>query len=455
MIDIRVEPHHNYLDESGTCHHNSGKTRTAAAEVAIHATGRYPDWWKGHRFDSANEWTIVGETNESVRDIQQAALVGTIDEDRKPSGTGWIPHADIISLTFRQSSIANVAECLSIKHFSGGVSRLYFKSYEMGASKMQGVARDGVWMDEEAISQGEEIFTELQTRLVDRQGILLFSRTPLLGLTPIIKHFVDGGPGVYYATATWKESPHITEEIQEKLTARYPSHERATRTAGIPMMGTGAVYDVPDEELLVDPFKIPLYYRRICGIDYGVDHPAAAAWLAHDADTDIIYLYDCYKQSGETAAYHARTINSRGKWIPVSWPHDGLAREKGTGRNLRDQYEENGVNMLHQYACLEASEKGSDGRKTREPATLDLLERMRTGRFKVFDSPNCHLFLEEKRMLHRKDGRIVPVRDDVESAVRYALMMIRFALASSDKSSSTMTRDLESAEYNPLSMYGA
>src|SRR3990167_2237350 len=27
-----------------------GKTRTAAAEVAIHASGQYPSWWKGRRF---------------------------------------------------------------------------------------------------------------------------------------------------------------------------------------------------------------------------------------------------------------------------------------------------------------------------------------------------------------------------------------------------------------------
>jgi hypothetical protein len=31
------------------------------------------------------------------------------------------------------------------------------------------------------------------------------------------------------------------------------------------------------------------------------------------------------------------------------------------------------------------------------------------------------------RMYHRKDGRIVKERDDVMSASRYALMMIRFA----------------------------
>ena len=28
-----------------------GKTSAGAAEIAMHATGRYPDWWEGRRFE--------------------------------------------------------------------------------------------------------------------------------------------------------------------------------------------------------------------------------------------------------------------------------------------------------------------------------------------------------------------------------------------------------------------
>jgi hypothetical protein len=28
-----------------------GKTMAGGMEAAMHATGRYPDWWKGRRFD--------------------------------------------------------------------------------------------------------------------------------------------------------------------------------------------------------------------------------------------------------------------------------------------------------------------------------------------------------------------------------------------------------------------
>lgn len=56
---------------------------------------------------------------------------------------------------------------------------------------------------------------------------------------------------------------------------------------------------------------------------------------------------------------------------------------------------------------------------------MDMLDRMMTGRFKVFRT--CGAWLEERRLYHRKDGKIVKERDDVISASRYALMMLRFA----------------------------
>lgn len=58
---------------------------------------------------------------------------------------------------------------------------------------------------------------------------------------------------------------------------------------------------------------------------------------------------------------------------------------------------------------------------------MELLERMHTGRFKVLDTPACRDFLREKQMLHRKDAKIVAVNDDIESAVRYGLMDLRYA----------------------------
>src|SRR5215469_6909702 len=64
-----------------------GKTLAGGFEAAIHATGRYPDWWTGRRFDRPTVGWACGVSGEVVRDTVQRVLVG-----RSGSiGTGAIP----------------------------------------------------------------------------------------------------------------------------------------------------------------------------------------------------------------------------------------------------------------------------------------------------------------------------------------------------------------------------
>src|SRR5688572_8405849 len=53
-----------------------GKTLSAAMETAMHTTGKYPDWWQGHRFNGPVLFVVGGKTNETVRDICQKELFG-------------------------------------------------------------------------------------------------------------------------------------------------------------------------------------------------------------------------------------------------------------------------------------------------------------------------------------------------------------------------------------------
>src|SRR4051812_28075866 len=53
----------------------SGKSIAAAYEVALHATGLYPDDWPGYRFDRAPRIWACGETSEVIRDTIQRLLL--------------------------------------------------------------------------------------------------------------------------------------------------------------------------------------------------------------------------------------------------------------------------------------------------------------------------------------------------------------------------------------------
>ena len=69
--------------------------------------------------------------------------------------------------------------------------------------------------------------------------------------------------------------------------------------------------------------------------------------------------------------------------------------------------------------------EGSGGNGV-EAGLSDMLDRMQTGRFKVFAGLDG--WLQEFRLYHRKDGRVVKERDDLLSATRYGLMMKRKAI---------------------------
>lgn len=428
----------------------TGKTRTAAAEVAIHATGRYPGWWRGRRWDRPINIIVAGQTNEDLRDIQQKALFGEHGAGRTLDGTGWIPKECFGTHGYRQCGITNVLDYIKVQHVSGGWSHISLKSYQQGWEAFKGREVDLLWLDEEP--DDFRVFTECQTRVMTRMGLLLFTNTPLKGMSQIVAHFLEGGKGITYIPATWDDAPHLSAEQKTEYRERYPVHERDARTKGIPMMGTGLVYNVPDEMILIDPFPLPKHYRRICAVDFGIDHPGAAAWIAYNADQDITYLYDCYKQSGETPAYHAQAIIARGPWIPVAWPHDGMVRDKGTGIPLANQYRKRSVNMLPEPVRWSDELRlgravENRGAQSREAGSMDLLERMHTGRFKVFSGPQCEPFLAEKRMLHRKEGQIVPKADDIESAVRYCHMALQHAISFVEHSSPVQT---QVPTYDPL-----
>ena len=336
-------------------------------------------------------------------------------------GTGWLPQSRIIEATRRQAGVSEVVDKIKVRHKSGGQSEVTLKTYQQEAKGRRGAKLDFVWLDEEC---KQDSYTEAQTRILDRRGLLLMTFTPLLGPTETVRHFMEAkdGSGIYMKNVTWDDAPHLDKKEKERLWLSYPAHERDARAKGIPMLGTGAIFPINDQDISIDPFEIPGFWYRINGVDFGIDHPAAGAFCAIDRDSDTFYVYDAYKAAGQTAVYHAAALNKHGKWIPNAWPHDGMQRDKGSGIALKDQYRKHSLYMLKEHAHY-LDERGNH----REPGVIEMLEYMKTGRFKVFS----HLsdWFEEKRLYHRKDGQIVPKYDDLLSATRMAFIMRRYAKA--------------------------
>ncbi|WP_225784468.1 terminase large subunit domain-containing protein [Xenophilus sp. Marseille-Q4582] len=390
-----------------------GKSLSGAAEMAIHLTGQYPDWWEGRRFDKPVTAWASGVTGESVRDTVQRLLVGRPGQ----YGTGFIPAASFEGEPKKAMGVPDLLDSVAVKHASGGVSRLYFKRYEQGREKWQGETLDIVWFDEEPPA---DIYTEGLTRTNATGGMAYMTFTPLLGMSQIVMRFLHSKSADQSVTSmTIDDVEHYTEEQKRTIVESYPPHEREARAKGIPTLGSGRIFPVPEEDIKVAPFAVPAHWPRINGLDFGWDHPTAAVQLAWDRDADCVYVIKAHRMREAVPVIHAATVKAWGEWVPTAWPHDGLQHDKGSGDQLAKQYAAAGLLMLKEQASHETGGNGV------EAGLMDMLERMQTGRFKVFSSLGD--WFQEFLLYHRKDGKVVKEMDDLMSATRYALMMKRKA----------------------------
>lgn len=256
--------------------------------------------------------------------------------------------------------------------------------------------------------------------------------TPENGATELVNQYTgeNRSDAQCLLNVTWDDAPHLDEQAKKDILSNVPLWQHDMRSKGIPVLGEGMVYPVLDDDIICDPFEIPNYFKRVAAIDFGVTHPTAGAWVAYDADQDIIYLTEVYRKGGsgdEISAQHAAVFNAKGRHVPVIYPHDG-DNERGTGPTYRDMYtQQHGVNMH-----LKFSNEGESQSNYVEPGLMYLYDRMVTGRFKVFST--CNEFWQEKRRYHRKKGKIVKEFDDVMDAVRYAgCSVTRFGVAGKKK----------------------
>jgi phage terminase large subunit-like protein len=390
-----------------------GKTLAGGNEAAMHATSRYPDWWQGRRFDRPVIGWVCGVTGEVVRDTVQRVLVGRPGQE----GTGAIPK-DALRECVPARGTPDLLDTIKVEHVSGGQSIIGLKTYASGLEKFQGETLDFVWFDEEPPI---EIYTEGLTRTNVGANPAWMTFTPLLGVSSVVKRFLhEKSDDRYKIVMTIDDVKHYSDDEKKKIISSYPQHELEARTKGIPILGSGRIFPVAEEKIAIDHRDLPSHWPRIGGMDFGLDHPFAAVELVWDRDLDVVYVSKTHRLREATPVLHAAAIRSWGKELPWAWPRDGRRETlEGAGIALAQQYRDQGINMLYEHAQFE------DKSVSVEAGLMQLLDRMQTGRFKVFRHLND--WWEEFRLYHRKDGKVVKEGDDLMSATRYAVMMLRHA----------------------------
>jgi len=219
------------------------------------------------------------------------------------------------------------------------------------------------------------------------------------------------GKSTFLVTMTWDDAPHLSQAERDDLSMGIPEYMRDARTKGIPQLGAGHIYPIPEQDIVVDRFDLPDYWPRGYGLDVGWNN-TAAVWIAYDRTDGVRYLYSVYKRGQAEPVVHAAAIKQRGEWVPGKVDPAARASSQADGKKLLNLYRQEGLHL-------------STARSAVEAGILKVYNALSTGQLKVFR----HLtpWLEEFRMYRREmtsDGRskIVKQHDHLLDATRYAIL---------------------------------
>lgn len=211
----------------------------------------------------------------------------------------------------------------------------------------------------------------------------------------------------FTVTATWDDAPHLTKQAKEELWASIPEYQREARTKGIPTLGAGAIYPIPEDDIRVPDFQIPEHYPRAFGLDVGWNR-TAGVWGALDRDSDTLYLYSEHYRGEAEPSIHATAIKARGKWIPGVIDPAARSRSQVDGRKLIEMYRDLELDITEADHAVESG-------------IYRVHERLSSGRLKVFQTLSH--WISEYRLYRRKEGgQIVKDRDHLMDATRYLEM---------------------------------
>lgn len=211
----------------------------------------------------------------------------------------------------------------------------------------------------------------------------------------------------YCVQIEWDDVPHLTAKAKQELWDSIPPYQRDARAKGIPVLGSGLIYPVPESVFICDPFELPPYWPRAYALDVGWNR-TAAIWGAWDRDSDTIYLYSEHYRGQAEPSIHADAIKARGEWI------NGTVDPASAGSNQKD-----GTQLIEEYRKLGLNLVPADN--TVEAGIHAVYRRLSGGRLKIFKT--LASTLSEIRIYRRDDkGRIVKENDHLMDAMRYLIM---------------------------------
>lgn len=196
-----------------------------------------------------------------------------------------------------------------VKLPNGG--RVVFKNVDQGRDGFQGDSVRMVRFDEEPTDYA--VVGEALMRVVDQRGRVLFTMTPLMGWTRLLRENVEQPkPNVSVVSIYGEDNPHVDTDFLMAALSKFGEHEQAARRRGEVTVLDGVIYPFDPAVHLVDPFPIPPEWPKWQAIDFGTRNPFCCLWFAKDPSDDVVHVYDEHYQPGWTIGQHAAALKAKG-----------------------------------------------------------------------------------------------------------------------------------------------
>ncbi len=336
QIDFHKSTKRNRWNFGGN---RTGKTVSGAVEAVWYTRGNHP--YK--KIKGATSGWVVSLTNEVQRDVAQKEILRWLNSD-------WI-----VNIGVRKGKIEDlenaILDYIHIKNIFGTVSRIGFKSCEQGRSKFQGTSLDFIWFDEEP---PEDIYRECQMRVMDTQGDIWGTMTPLLGLTWVYDEIylnVIGNPEIEYRFFQWEDNPYLSREEIDWMIQTLPEKEREARQYGKFLSGTSALFgDFRKEVHVIEPIPLSPEWRYYFACDYGFDM-AAGLWFAVLPGKEVVCYREVHVPNLLISEFcelilEMETFDPAGTRYIRFCPPDFRKRSHKDGETWMDTFFQNGVKLL-------------------------------------------------------------------------------------------------------------
>ncbi len=320
----------------------SGKSECGAVEVVYLARGAHP--YKQNKPEGVEGW-VVSLSKQVQRDVAQQKILHYLSPN-------WIEKI-VMSQGRADSPESGVIDFILVKNVFGGISKIGFKSCDQGREKFQGTSLDFVWFDEEPPF---DIYRECQMRVLDRQGEIFGTMTPLKGLTWVYNEIYlnqNSSPEVWYEFIEWSDNPFLSKKEIDFLTSSLSAEELESRRYGKFTALGGLVYPEFDENVhVIEPFEVPFEWQDNISIDPGLNNPLSAHWYAVDFDNNIYVIAEHFEPKKDVQ-YHSqriKQISQRLNWYTASNGMitaliDSAASQRtlASNKSVVDLFYENGI----------------------------------------------------------------------------------------------------------------